>query len=101
MLIYDQIKPRLKELMLKTCNKYQYAYWIDHEEEFIDYFIGGIDELDPYDIGRRTGILMIFDKYCRCIDKLRKEQELSHSDMDKVLASGSDAFQYLVYLSDD
>lgn len=98
---YDQIEPRLKELMLKTCNKYQYAYWIDNEEEFIDYFIGGTDDLDMCDIGRRTGILMIYDKYRRCVEQIRKELELSHSDMDKVMASGSDAFQYLVYLSDD
>lgn len=92
---YEQIEPRLKELMLKTCNKYQYAYWIDHDADFIDYFIGGTDDLDLYDIGRRTGILMIYDKYRRCVEQIRKELGLSHSDMLKVMASGSDAFQYL------
>lgn len=95
---YARIEPRLKELMLKTCNKYQYAYWIDHEEEFIDYFIGGTDDLDTLDIGRRTGILMIYDKYRRCVEQIRKELGLSHSDMLKVMSSGSDAFQYLQYL---
>lgn len=92
---YEQIEPRLKELMLKTCNKYQYAYWIDHDAEFIEYFICGTDDLDMCDIGRRTGILMIYDKYRRCIEQIRKELELSHSDMIKVMASGSDEFQYL------
>lgn len=92
---YDRIEPRLKELMLKTCNKYQYAYWIDHDAEFIDYLIGGTDDLAMYDIGRRTGILMIYDKYRRCVEQIRKELDLSHSDMLKVLASGSDTFQYL------
>lgn len=94
---YKHIKPCLKELMLKTCNKYQYAYWIDHEAEFIDYFIGGLDDADLaiYDYGRRTGIRMIYDKYCRCIEQVRKGLELSHSDMRKAMASYSDAFQYL------
>ena len=92
---YERIEPRLKELMLKTCNKYQYAYWIDHDADFIDYFIGGTDDLILCDIGRRTGILMIYDKYRRCVEQIRKELELSHSDMLKVMASSSDTFQYL------
>lgn len=95
MLIYEEVKPRLKELMLKTCNKYQYAYWIDHDEEFIDYFMGGTDDLDLFDYGRRTGILMIYDKYCKCIRQLSKELSYDDTEMTMVMASGSDAFQYL------
>lgn len=96
MLIYEQIKPRLKELMLKTCNKYQYAYWIDHADSFIYYYIAGIkDELELLDYGRRTGILMIYDKYCKCIEQLRKELDYNKAEMTMVMASGSDEFQYL------
>lgn len=97
MLIYEQIKPRLKALMLKTCNKYQYAYWIDHDEEFLNYYIAGLDdeELDLLDYGRRTGILMILDKYCKCIRQLSKELDYNDVEMTMVMASGSDEFQYL------
>lgn len=97
MLIYEQIKPRLKELMLKTCNKYQYAYWIDHDGDFLYYYIAGLndEELDLFDYGRRTGILMIYDKYCKCIRQLSKELSYDETEMTMVMASGSDEFQYL------
>lgn len=97
MLIYEQIKPRLKELMLKTCNKYQYAYWIDHDADFLYYYISGLDRNAEFllDYGRRTGIHMIFDKYCRCIRQLSKELNYDDIEMTMVMASGSDEFQYL------
>lgn len=94
MLIYEQIRPRLKELMLKTCNKYQYAYWIDHDDDFMYYYIAGLN-LELYDYGRRTGIIMIYDKYCKCIEQLRKELGYNTAEMTMVMASGSDEFQYL------
>lgn len=106
MITYDSgFGDALKAEMLKTCNKYQYAYWRDNEADFADMWFSGKYFVpsdyrgifgDHLDFGRQVGIQMIFDKYVKCVAKVQKQLKLSDDSVLNAMASGSESFEYMM-----